>query len=81
MAKSKRELARKSIKSALWHSQKAAAVLEDLVLDSGTEKKLAEAVKALRQIANTLPPDYGNRAHNQLRGIAKGALKRIGVDP
>jgi hypothetical protein len=81
MIKKKRELSRKSILSAHWHAQKAAVLLKTLLVEGETEKKLAETVKALRQIANTASPDYGNRAHNQLRGIARNALKRINIDP
>jgi len=69
---------RASVGLAMYHMeqlQKALGVVKKRSVEVGATDQLALAIKALRSIANSTGAD-GRSA-----GIARGALRRLGVEP
>ena len=62
-----------TLKSIAWHVNEADTLLKGLVILGKTEEQLAIAVKALRGIVSSATSD------DRSRGLAEGALRRIGL--
>lgn len=68
-----RELTRATVKRARYHVDAAMKAIDMVLIETDIEEKLAICVKALRGIAN------GSSSDARARGLAKAALKNLGV--